>query len=225
MTDRTPRKEGQNSRRMKDVIIWEVLQALRGGWQFLIRLTFKEMKVLWNPVTCHFNLVWVNPTEIAEITPIKSFQEQLWREFDRYSVVYGKRQNEVLMGSSEVSWVEFAFVAYANSWFREIWIHPSTYSFILLHSILQTASWPNKQLIIWSYYWDQEFWKEDISAGSLAESPCLHLGNFKDGSCWEVTGRSKSQPQAECIYWCMHLSTVSSPAFNFTTLLFMANTC
>lgn len=67
--------------------------------------------------------------------------------------------------------------------------------------------------------------KKTFPPWSLSESPCLHLDNFTGGSGWGATERPKSQPQAECLYWHMHLSTVSSTAFNFTTLLFMMNTC
>lgn len=35
----TPVKDGKKSKKMKKVIICEALQALLGGWKFIIRLT------------------------------------------------------------------------------------------------------------------------------------------------------------------------------------------
>lgn len=70
---------------MKSVVIWEALQTLRGGWQFIIRLTFKTVKekdahtlALLKVFYILIRWVSVNAIEIAGdlqgIASIKNFQ-------------------------------------------------------------------------------------------------------------------------------------------------------
>lgn len=69
--------------------------------------------------------------------------------------------------------------------------------------------------------------KKKLPPWSLAESPHLHLDNLggMERVCWGVSGKLKSQPQAECLYWHLHLYTVNCPAFIFMTLFSPLSNC
>lgn len=112
----------------------------------------------WRATSTQFNSnplkLWWQLLEWCLSKVSKDFFYMNWidiLQFQKTSRIWSlnsNRQREVQRGSSGLCWVEFAFAAYANPPLRQVWINPSSCSFVLLHSTLQTLHWLTKQSII-----------------------------------------------------------------------------